>query len=398
MNAELRSSINAQFSQALYADLLARLSQQLGEAVDFRVAETPVFVDADLRNQLVAACNDICAQLLTPEYFEASTAAIPPHQFVPGNDAKPTVMIIDFAVCKQPDGRLYPQVIELQGFPSLFCYQSVLAEAYRSVYQLPENYSPYLSGYTQQSFLALMQSWIKGSHPAENVVLLELEPEKQKTRSDFQATELLTGVRSVCLSQIKREGRQLFYEHNGALVPIYRLYNRVIFDELEQRPELIGEFDLTQEVDVEWVSHPNWYFRMSKYSLPFLKSTYVPESHFVHQLGSLPTDLENWVLKPLYSFAGAGVLVDVTAEDITSLVHPEHYLLQRKVEYAPVLESPEALVKIEIRMMVFLPEGSRQPQIITNLTRLSRGKLIGVRYNEDFNWVGGSSAFFEQEG
>jgi hypothetical protein len=137
---------------------------------------------------------------------------------------------------------------------------------------------------------------------------------------------------------------------------------------------------------------------MSKYSLPFLKSTYVPESHFVHQLGSLPTDLENWVLKPLYSFAGAGVLVDVTAEDITSLVHPEHYLLQRKVEYAPVLESPEALVKIEIRMMVFLPEGSRQPQIITNLTRLSRGKLIGVRYNEDFNWVGGSSAFFEQEG
>lgn len=396
MNAVLRAKVNAAFSQELYVDLLARLSQKLGEAVDFRVAESPVFVDAPLRDQLVTACNDICAQLLTPAYFDASTPAIPPHQFVPGNDAKPTVMILDFAVCQQPDGRLYPQVIELQGFPSLFCYQSILGEQYRAVYDLPSNYSPYLNGYTQQSFVDLLQHWIKGEHKAENVVLLELEPEKQKTRADFQATELLTGVRSVCLSQIKRRGKRLFYECEGTLVPIYRLYNRVIFDELEQRPELIGEFDLTQEVDVEWVCHPNWYFRMSKYSLPFLKSPFVPESHFVHQLAAIPSDLENWVLKPLYSFAGAGVLVDVTAADITALVHPEHYLLQRKVEYAAVLQSPEAPVKVEIRMMVFLPEGESQPQVITNLTRMSRGKLIGVRYNKDFNWVGGSSAFFEQ--
>lgn len=396
MNAGLRAKVNAAFSQELYEALLAHLGQQLGEAVDFRVAESPVFVEADLRNQLVAACNDICAQLLTPEYFAASTAAIPPHQFVPGNDAKPTVMIIDFAVCKQPDGRLYPQVIELQGFPSLFCYQTVLAEAYQRFYELPANYQPYLSGHTQASFVAFLQSWIKGKHAAENVVLLELEPEKQKTRADFQATELLTGVRSICLSKIKRQGKKLFYEHEGALVPIYRLYNRVIFDELEQRPELIGEFDLTQEVDVEWVCHPNWYFRMSKYSLPFLKSRFVPESHFVHQLTAIPSDLENWVLKPLYSFAGAGVIVDVTEADITALAHPEHYLLQRKVEYAGVLESPEAPVKVEIRMMVFLPEGESEPQVITNLARMSRGKLIGVRYNKDFNWVGGSSAFFEQ--
>ena len=396
MNAGLRAKVNAAFSQELYEALLAHLGQQLGEAVDFRVAESPVFVDADLRDQLVAACNDICAQLLTPEYFAASTAAIPPHQHVPGNDARPTVMIVDFAVCQQSDGRLHPQVIELQGFPSLFCYQTVLAEAYQHFYQLPANYQPYLSGYTQESFVALMQSWIKGQHAAENVVLLELEPEKQKTRADFQATELLTGVRSVYLSKIKRQGKKLFYEHAGALVPIHRIYNRVIFDELEQRPELVGEFDLTQEVDVEWVSHPNWYFRMSKYSLPFLKSPFVPESHFVHQLAAVPSDLENWVLKPLYSFAGAGVLVDVTATDIAALKHPEHYLLQRKVEYAGVLESPEAPVKVEIRMMVFLPEGESEPQVITNLARMSRGKLIGVRYNKDFNWVGGSSAFFEQ--
>jgi hypothetical protein len=169
----------------------------------------------------------------------------------------------------------------------------------------------------------------------------------------------------------------------------------VIFDELEQRPDLIGDYDLTQEVDVEWVSHPNWYFRMSKYSLPFLKNQYVPESYFVSELKSIPTDLENWVLKPLYSFAGSGVQVDVTPEAIAAVDKPEHYLLQRKVSYAPVLESPEGGVKIEIRMMVMWPEGSDKPQVVTNLARLSRGKLIGVRYNKDFNWVGGSSAFFE---
>lgn len=396
MKAGLRASVNAQFSEELYAQLQARLAEKLGEPVDFRVAESPVFVDADLRQQLEDACRDICAQLLTPEYFAASAAAIPPHQRVPGNDARPTVMILDFAVCQQADGRLFPQIIELQGFPSLFAYQAVLAETYRELYDLPANFGPYLSGLDHDRYLDFLRGWILGQCAPENVVLLELEPEKQKTRADFQATEWLTGVRSVCLRKIKRQGKKLFYERDGALVPIHRLYNRVIFDELEQRPELVGEFDLTQEVEVEWVCHPNWYFRMSKYSLPFLRSPYVPASYFVHELSALPADLENWVLKPLYSFAGAGVLVDVTAADIAALEHPEHYLLQRKVEYAGVLQSPEAPVKVEIRMMVFLPEGESAARVVTNLARLSRGKLIGVRYNKDFNWVGSSSAFFEQ--
>lgn len=396
MNAGLRASVNTRFTEELYAQLQARLAEKLGEPVDFRVAESPVFVDADLRDQLVAACHDICAQLLTPEYFAASAAAIPSHQWVPGEDAKPTVMILDFAICRQSDGRLFPQVIELQGFPSLFAYQAVLAESYRELYDLPAHYGPYLGGFDHDRYLDFLRTWILGQHAPENVILLELEPEKQKTRADFQATELLTGVRSVCLSKVKRQGKKLFYERDGALVPIHRIYNRVIFDELEQRPELIGEFDLRQEVAVEWVCHPNWYFRMSKYSLPFLKSRFVPESYFVHQLQAVPSDLENWVLKPLYSFAGAGVLVDVTADDLAALEHPEHYLLQRKVEYAGVLESPEAPVKVEIRMMVFLPEGEHRPRVVTNLARLSRGKLIGVRYNKDFNWVGSSSAFFEQ--
>lgn len=395
MIQKLRESINAQYSNKLYQQLLAHLAQQLGEAVDFRVAESPVFVSADLRNQLTEACELIGLAIMDPVYLEQSKKGIPPHQWVPGDDSRPTLMITDFAICADANGRLFPQVIELQGFPSLFAYQALLAEAYKAHYAIPNNFSPYLNGHTHASYIELLNRLIKGNEAAENVILLELEPEKQKTRVDFWATEQLTGVKAVCLSKIIREGRKLFYLRDGQKTPIHRIYNRVIFDELEQRPDLIGDFDLTQEVDVTWVSHPNWYFRMSKYSLPFLKNRYVPESYFVSELKEIPTDLENWVLKPLYSFAGSGVQVDVTPEAIAAVDHPEHYLLQRKVTYAPVLESPEGGVKIEIRMMVMWPEGSNKPEVVTNLARLSRGKLIGVRYNQDFNWVGGSSAFFE---
>lgn len=395
MIRQLRESINAQYSDGLYDHLLAQQAGKLGEAVDFRVAESPVFVGADLRDQLVEACELIGKAILQPDYLEQSKKGIPAHQWVPGDDGRPTVLITDFAICRDENGRLYPQVIELQGFPSLFCYQPILAQTYREAYHIPDHFGPYLSGYTHDSYVQLLNRLIKGKVPTENVVLLELEPHLQKTRADFWATEQLTGVKAVCLSKVIREDRKLFYMRDGVKTPILRIYNRVIFDELEQRPDLIGDFDLTQEVDVEWVSHPNWYFRMSKYSLPFLKNRYVPESYFVSELKELPSDLENWVLKPLYSFAGSGVQVDVTAEAIAAVDKPEHYLLQRKVTYAPVLESPEGGVKIEIRMMVLWPEGSDQPQVVTNLARLSRGKLIGVRFNKDFNWVGGSSAFFE---
>lgn len=392
---EIRKYINAQFRTEKYERLLGILEANLGEAVDFRVAESPVFIPATLRDKLSAACDDICQQLLTDVYFEKSKAAIPAHQFVPGQEGRPSFIIADFAICKDEQHQLYPQLIELQGFPSLFCYQTILAEAYKSCYEIPENYGPYLNGYQRDSFINMLKKLVLGAHVAENVILLELEPHKQKTRADFFATKQLLGIESVCLSQLIRKDRKLFYLRNGVEVAVHRIYNRVIFDELEQRPELIGDFNLKEEVDVEWVCHPNWYFRLSKFSLPFLKSVYVPKSYFANELAEVPADLASWVLKPLYSFAGSGVLVDLEPTDLARLENAQHYLLQHKVDYDPVLKSPEAAVKIEVRMMLFWPDDSDKPQLITNLARLSRGKLIGVRYNKDFNWVGGSSAFFE---
>ncbi len=392
----LRQAFNAGFTQEKYLVLLHDMATQLGEPIDFRVGESPFFVPDILRDRLLAACAEINQTITSDAYYKLSEAAIPPHQRVPGDDRKPTILIADFAVCLDESGNPTPQLIEMQGFPSLFAYQILLAEAYKKHFQTDPSYDAYTGGYDSHTFSRLLRNLLLGKCSPENVILLEIEPEKQKTRADFWATRSLFGIEPVCISKVIREGRKLFYIRQGEKIPVHRIYNRVIFDELEQRTDLKPAFSMLEEVDVEWVCHPNWFFRMSKYSMPFFNSPYIPETRFVHQLEGVPADLENWVLKPLYSFAGMGVNVHVTPEDITRLQNPEHFILQRKVAYEPVLQAPDAKVKVEIRMMMFWPEGKSQPEIVTNLCRLSRGELIGVRYNKNFDWVGGASAFFRQ--
>lgn len=396
MVEEVRKQFNASFTLERYRALLDDLKEVLGEEVTFRVAETPFFVPDLLTQRMQQACDDICEVITSDDYYALSEAAIPPHQRVPGNDRRPDILIADFAVCVDEKGDPMPQLIEMQGFPSLFAYQLILDEAYRRHFDIPSDFTPYLNGYTRDSFYELMQEVFLNGHDPKQVILLEIEPEKQKTRADFQATEKLYGIRAVCISKLIREGKKLFYHRDGVKTEIKRIYNRVIFDELEQRPELIGDFSMLEEIEAEWVSHPNWFFRMSKFSLPYFKSPYIPETHFVHTLKELPSDLENWVLKPLYSFAGMGVNIHVQPADIAALERPEHFILQRKVKYEPVLQAPDAKIKVEVRMMLFWPQSAPKPVLVTNLCRLSRGELIGVRYNKDFEWVGSSGAYFRQ--
>jgi hypothetical protein len=199
----------------------------------------------------------------------------------------------------------------------------------------------------------------------------------------------------VCITEVRKEGRQLYYERDGRRIPIRRIYNRIIFDELERYPDLQTEFRLTDDVDVTWVGHPNWFFRISKYTLPLLSSPYIPPSYYLDQLETYPDDLENYVLKPLFSFAGAGVKLDVTAAELDAIQDKGNYLLQRKVQYEPVIQSPDGLVKCEIRMLYVWPEAGARPTLITNLARLSRGAMIGVDFNKNKDWVGGTVGLFE---
>jgi hypothetical protein len=338
----------------------------------------------------------LAEQLRTTAYYQQSEAAIPVHQKVPGNDRHLPLMVADFAVCKDENGDFTPKLIELQGFPTLFAYQQLLAEAYSKQYPATAQYHAYTDGYQAASFKAMMGKMLLADENPEQVLLIDIDPVNQKTRADFEATLLLYGINYRCISEVERSGKQLFYRHSGKKIPIKRLYNRVIFDELEKRPDCIRDFSLLEEIDIDWVIHPNWFFRISKYSLPLLKGDFVPETHFVHQLNSLPDNLDAWVLKPLYGFAGSGVNLQPTANDIAALPNPEHFILQKKVNYCPVFTSPAGPVKAEIRMMLFWPEGQEDVQIATNLCRLSRSEQIGVSFNQKDNWVGSSSAFFRQ--
>lgn len=398
MITAFRRSFNAAFSPARYQEMLADIEQQLPGQLDFRVAESPVFVPIALRDKLMAAGESIIRVIEQPNFNDLTAGAIPPNQHVPGDEGRPEFLTFDFAVCRDARGELEPQLIEMQGFPSLYAFQSWLPSAFARHFPIPAAVSPFLGVADFAEYQERMREFLLGGQPAENVILLELFPEKQKTRIDFALTKQFWGIEPVCITTIQKVGRQLFYNKDGRQIPIKRIYNRIIFDELARHPDLKTEFQLTDEVDVTWVGHPNWFFRVSKYTLPLLQGPFVPPSYYLHNLTTYPPDLENYVLKPLFSFAGAGVRLHITAADLDALADKENYLLQRKVEYAPVVQSPDGLVKCEIRLLYIWPTGEARPQLLLGLGRLSRGEMIGVDFNKDKDWVGGTTPLFEREG
>jgi hypothetical protein len=284
----------------------------------------------------------------------------------------------------------------MQGFPSLYGYQVLQDDAIRAEYSIPASYSAYYSGLTKNTYLQKLQSVIVGNHDPKHVVLLEIKPHTQKTRIDFYCTAAYTGIAVVCITDIIKEGNNLFYTNDkGEKIAIKRIYNRIIFDELDQMPQNIKEAGsiLFENLDVEWAGHPNWFYRISKYTIPLLQHPCIPASYYVHQLETVPDDLENYVLKPLFSFAGSGVIIDVTKNDIANLPDPQNWMLQQKVNYAPIIKTPTTPAKAEIRLLYLWENGAARPFPAINIARLSKGKMIGVRYNQNETWVGGSIAY-----
>jgi hypothetical protein len=394
----LRKAFNENFTKDKYEAFLHELSNLYPGHLDFRVAETPVFVDQGFKKKMLDTCEKIVDIIVDPHFKELTSKAIPTDLNVPNENAFSHFIAFDFGVCVNEKGQYEPQLIEMQGFPSLFAFEVLIPEVSRKHFPVPEYFDCYLHGYTKETYLQLLKEIILGNHNAENVILLEIFPEKQKTRVDFFATEEYVGIKMVCLTDLIKEGKKLYYLNNGKKTQIKRIYNRLIFDDLRQQSDDIQEKGkiLFEPLDVEWVPHPNWFYRISKYTLPLIRHPYVPETFFLNEIKQLPNDLENYVLKPLFSFAGQGVVIDVRREDIENVKDPENWILQRKVKYADVIDTPDVPAKTEIRIFYFWKDGEARPVPTNNLSRLSKGKMIGVRYNKDREWVGGSFCWFEQ--
>src|SRR5439155_11761486 len=132
--------------------------------------------------------------------------------------------------------------------------QLLLLGCMRKVYPtIPRSWTSSFGGIKDEKYIDVLRRTIIGDSKPENVILLEIEPDKQKTRIDFAATELLLGIQSVCVTKIKKRGRQLFYEREGTETRGERIYNRDIFDELERRSDLELQFSFHDELGVTWI-------------------------------------------------------------------------------------------------------------------------------------------------
>ncbi len=397
MIPEIRRQFNDNFTPAKYQAFLDELHGVHPGAIEFRVAETPVFVSRSFQSKMLDACEHIVDVITDPSFRKMTDAAIPENLRVPDENNHSHFIAFDFGICLDQDGQYEPQLIEMQGFPSLFAYEVLVDDIYRRHFSIPDNFTAYLGGHDRASYIRELKQIITGDGNPEGVVLLEIFPHQQKTKIDFYATKDYTGIDVVCITELIREGRELFYMKDGVKTRIRRIYNRVIFDDLfQQTPEVQEKGKIFfEELDVQWVPHPCWFYRISKYTLPLLRHPYVPQTFFLDQVKQLPPDLENYVLKPLFSFAGQGVIIDVTAADIEGVKDPQNWILQRKVKYADAIVTPNDPAKAEIRIFYFWKDGASRPMPANNLARLSKGKMIGVRYNKDKDWVGGSYCLFE---
>jgi len=398
MVPSMRTWFNENFTEEKYKAYIKELSEAYPGALEFRVAETPVFVDKVFAQKMLSACESIVDVIVQPGFKQLTANAVPAHIKVPNENDYSHFIAFDFGICENASGGLEPQLIEMQGFPTLFAYQVFDDEVTRKHFDIPSSYSSYINGYNKESYLQLLKDIIVGDTNPENTILLEIFPHQQKTRIDFYFTRQYLGIPVVCLTELIKEGRQLFYMKDGNKIPVHRIYNRIIFDDLEQQSEEVQEKGkiMFEELDVEWITHPNWFYRISKYTIPLIKHPYIPETNYLSDITEIPHDLENYVLKPLFSFAGQGVVIDVTQKDIDNVKDPANWILQRKVKYADVIKTPDIPAKAEIRIFYFWKKGEARPVAAQNLARLSKGKMIGVRYNKDKEWVGGSLVYFEQ--
>jgi hypothetical protein len=387
----LRERFNASWTEARYQHLLTTLQQRTGGPVEFHVSETPCFFPRTLIDTLAEVGTELIHQALSGAAAAAAAQVVPePFRGAALTEPHPTFLQVDFGLVRGADGALQPRLVELQAFASLYGFQVALADSYCEAYTLPSDLAEYLGGLTRESYRAAVRSAIVGRYDPAEVVLMEIEPEHQKTRPDFAMTEQIWGVRAVDTADVVRDGRQLLYRRNGRLTPIRRVYNRVIPDEL-LRKNVTLPFDYRDDLDVEWAGHPEWYFRISKFSIPWLRHPSVPRTWFLDRIDGLPRPREQLLLKPLFSFAGSGILFAPSDEQLAAIPAEQRnqFILQERVSFEPVIDTPAGRTQVEIRMMFIWTDELRA---VLPLLRMGRGKMMGVDHNKGLRWVGASAA------
>ncbi len=399
MIPSLRAAFNESWTDSKYRNLVQRLESRAAATLDFPISETPGFMPRSLMSTLASTGLTLLDQILGNHDAMTEGNAIVPERFRgAGAEALPTFAQVDFGLVRDADGQIAPKLVELQAFASLYGFQLAMAEAYRDAFELPRGLEAYLDGLSAERYHQLLATAIVGDNDPAEVVLMEIEPRRQKTWPDFVVTEQMWGVRAVDTSEVKREGRRLYYRRDGRATQIKRIYNRVIPDELE-RKRIQLSFGYGDDLDVSWAGHPSWYFLVSKFSIPFLSHASVPETRFLDGIDQLPIDRERYLLKPLFSFAGGGIIFAPTDAQIAAIPRDQrkYYILQERIAFEPVIDTPEGPTQVEIRIMYVRDPSLRASgsglRPVLPLLRMGRGKMMGVDHNKGLRWVGASAGF-----
>ncbi|MEY3451756.1 MAG: hypothetical protein RL711_1582 [Bacteroidota bacterium] len=194
MHQDFRNTFNDQFSNDKYQSFLESIHQDFPGVLDFRIAETPIFLTDSFVEKCTAAGDEIIDFIVRSDFKKQTEKAIPEGMFTPNEDDCPQLLSIDFAISRNEAGELTPYLIELQGFATLFNYQSYLAEKYVTHFNIPDTLTPFFNGLNRQEFLSLLKNTLLAEFPAEEVILLELFPDKQKTRIDEHHIFLLETI------------------------------------------------------------------------------------------------------------------------------------------------------------------------------------------------------------
>jgi hypothetical protein len=449
---EFRSRFNRQFRSSQYELLYSLLERGCGSPIAFRVAETPIFLPFTMLDELARSGAALARALVADRgYLDAARKAIPKGYVVARETPHPNFLTADFALIRYekapgderarwgdgavgdentpgPErapgyeslgGGLVPRLVEIQAFPSVFGYQDVLNSAYREAFGLPESLGTYLGALDEAGYWELLRKTILGNHAPENVILAEVDPMNQKTLPDFLVTARRLGIKVVDIRSLRAEGNRLWYQgDSGGWVPIHRIYNRAIADELIARNVELP-FALDGDWDVEWAGHPNWYFLISKFSIPWLFSDLgrfpvVPPGVFLDDFldgdgkdrliaAGVPlpatagpdTIYGELLLKPLFSFAGKGIQFEPSQAQLEEIPRSRRgdYLVQQRMHFEPTIATPHGLTQAEIRILYLWPDGGELTPALS-LVRLGRGKMMGVDHNKNQEWVGASGAFY----
>jgi hypothetical protein len=410
----LRSDFNARFRPEAFRNLRHSLDAIARTRVAFPIAETPCFFPQSLLDEMARIGADLTLRLVSdPAYLARSLAAIPERWRAADQNAHPHFLTADFGLVRNADGSLAPRLVEMQAFPSVFGFQFASCEGYRTAFGLDPSLHYLFGGLDESAYWKLLTRTIVAGHDPETVVLIDVDPANQKTLPDFHITADRLGIPIVDIADLqpidaasKSPGqlRRLAYPSGKKLVPIRRIYNRAIVDELV-RKQIPLQFDYRESFDVEWAGHPNWYFHVSKFSIPFLDHPAVPRAFFLDQLyrdAALRDRFEfgrdAWILKPLFSFAGQGIQFAPTDADLAAIPPAQRtsYILQERVTFVPVIDTPFGPTQAEIRILYVWPDRASLTPLIS-LVRLGRGQMMGVDHNRGQSWVGASAAFFSTQ-